>query len=115
MRVMPGFSTHGTDNGCRPCASRDPSMSPLNVLCLSPVQQTLWNTVYRDDSRPGEARLGAQGESHPWFHRQVRRRSVDMVRAARLAGSSICQRAADQEMETGVENPAHRSGPSVME
>src|SRR5947207_11054002 len=54
MRVMPGFSTHGTDNGCRPCASRDPSMSPLNVLCLSPVQQTLWNTVYRDDSRPGE-------------------------------------------------------------
>jgi putative endonuclease len=25
-------------------------MSPLDVLRLSPVQQTLWNTVYRDDA-----------------------------------------------------------------
>src|SRR6476469_6699115 len=99
MRVMPGYSTHDTDNGCRPCESRDPLMSWLDVLCLSAVQQTFWDLVYRNDRRSGEARLGAQGESHPRFHRQIRRRSVDLVRAARLSGSSICARAADQEME----------------
>src|SRR6266850_7602607 len=96
---MPGDSTHNVHNGCRPCASRDPSMSLLDVLRLSPVQQTLWNTLYWDDSRPGEARLGAQGESHPRLHCQVRRRSVGMVRAARLAGSGIRPRATDQKME----------------
>ena len=64
---MLGDLTHNADNGCRPCASRDPSLSPLDVLRLCFVQQTLWNTVYRDDSRFGEALWEHKVKAVPGF------------------------------------------------
>src|SRR4051812_5107815 len=100
---------------CRPCASRDPRMSRLDVLCLSAVQQTIRNIVHRDDCRFGEARLGAQGKSPYWVYRQVRRRSTGLVRAACFARGGICPRAAAEEMEAGLEDRAYRGRQSAVD
>src|SRR5437764_2297483 len=100
---------------CRPCASKDPRMSRLDVLRLSAVQQTIRNIVYRDDCRFGEARLGAQGEGHSWVYCQVQRRSTGVVRAARFARGGICPRAGAEEMEAGLENRAYRGRQSAVD
>src|SRR6516225_420227 len=100
---------------CRPCASRDPRAGLLDVLRLSAVQQTFGDIVRRDDSRPGEARLGAQGESRAGIYRQVQRRSTGLVRAARLTADGICPRAADQEVEASLENRVDRSEQSALD
>src|SRR5215510_1235098 len=98
-----------------PAKAGTPYRSVHNVFRLFAREQTTRDPVYRVDLGLGPAGLGAHGESGPRVYRKIRCRPARLVRGSRDVGSSDATGKADQELETGLENRAHRREKSALD